>query len=347
MNIKVNQNVHFSVDAASSNEQSTTTADAGAPLPRNVSGPMLDSLGPRKKKSSTTSPARDVSLDLGRTQFRVTPGMVAGSEKDRQPDGLPYDQMKYVPREGGELDFARSQMLIGIKKGPAFEVYDRAQPYQPAAELSLVRAGDSHVVTEKLHLKGGAPGKSNSSGNGSSSSTRRSSRAVAYISDSELRAAAQRMYDELSGSEDQESLEDYLDILTQMITFPKEPGTQTLPHDNVAISSNGRITGLMSVGVDMKNKEGTTTDDWRSTFWIDKIVVDPQTRGNGTALLAKAIAMSEENGFGGIVRTFVQMSHEFYEARGFHEVDGQIQELDPNASPNWRKRSNGEWQFSE
>jgi len=94
-----------------------------------------------------------------------------------------------------------------------------------------------------------------------------------------------------------------------------------------------------------ENKDGTTADDMQSKFWVDKIVVDPRTRGNGKTLLAKAITMSEENGFHGVVRAFVQMGHEFYEAMGFHVVDDQIQELDPNASADWRKRSNGDWQF--
>ncbi|MCF5167499.1 hypothetical protein GIW45_26565 [Pseudomonas congelans] len=191
------------------------------------------------------------------------------------------------------------------------------------------------MLPEHASIDGGAGG----------SSTALGERKALYV-DRRLVLEAQDMLKVVEQMNDPDELEDHLDMLRWMATGEKEPGLLKLPESNVKLTANGRTVGLMTVAIDMKNKDGATEADRAPAFWMDKVVALPGTSGNGKALLAKAIAMSEENGHCGVVRAFVQSGHDFYEGVGFTEIDGQIQELDPRSSPYWNKE-HGRWKFNE
>jgi len=176
--------------------------------------------------------------------------------------------------------------------------------------------------------------------------SRRRGRIISNISDNQLRNEAQEMYRGVEALNYPDEFDEHLEML-QWIHEDEEkaPTLVELPESNFKISSGGMTVGLMTISVDMKNKEGTEEDDKKHTLWVDQIVTMPNTRGNGKELIAKALNSSENNGYGGIVRAVAKSSPDFYARLGFREINGQVCELDPSQSPNWNK-INGEWQFS-
>ncbi|MFC6476643.1 GNAT family N-acetyltransferase [Pseudomonas asuensis] len=161
---------------------------------------------------------------------------------------------------------------------------------------------------------------------------------ISSISDSQLRIEAENMYRVVDKLNNPEELEDYLEMLKLICEDEeKSPTLITIPEKNVKISSNGMTVGLMTTSVDMKNKEGTSEEDKKLTLWVDQIVSMPNTRGNGKALIEKALNMSDELGYGGVVRVSVKSGHDFYEHLGFREFPGQVYELDPLKSSDWTK----------
>ncbi|MBF7144887.1 MULTISPECIES: GNAT family N-acetyltransferase [Pseudomonas] len=169
--------------------------------------------------------------------------------------------------------------------------------------------------------------------------------AISSISDADVRKEASAMYHAVESMGDPDELEDHLEMLKWMHEDEeKAPTLVSLPESNLKISSGGTAVGLMTLSVDLKNKEGTTKKDKQPTLWVDQIVTMPNTKGHGKALIGSALDSSEQNGYGGIIRTVAKSSPEFYERLGFKEINGGVLELNPHNSPEWSK-VNGGWQF--
>ncbi|MCF5167495.1 hypothetical protein GIW45_26540 [Pseudomonas congelans] len=262
------------------------------------------------------------------------PSILANSRRD--PNAAWQRTMFIVSffTAGGE----KAKVVGDYKKGDNshFEVKDSTgQVYATLKRTQLDSGEHVWMLPEHASIDGGV--------GGSSSDSR--ARKASYVSDRQLMREAHDMLKLVESMNDPDEHEDHTDMLRWIATGVKEPGLVKLPESNIKLTANGRTVGLMTVAIDMKNKEGTTAADRAPAFWMDKVVALPGTRGNGKALLSKAIAMSEEHGYGGVVRAFVQSGHDFYESMGFEEIDGQIQELDPSGSPHWNKE-NGKWKFN-
>jgi len=259
--------------------------------------------------------------------------IITNSEHD--PNASWQKSLLIVPFIAGEGE--ETKVVGDFKKGDnsRFEVINsEGRVYATLKRTSLESGETVWMLPRHASINGGTGSRSNSSRNDG----------VSYLSDRHLIREAQGMLSLIESMNEPEELDEHAEMLKLMATGEKEPGLVALPQSNVKVTTNGQTVGLMSVAIDMQNKVGTTDADRSSAFWIDKIVTRPDTRGYGKALLTKAINMSEETGHGGVVRAFVQSGHEFYEAMGFREVDGQIQELNPSDSDSWRKK-NGVWKF--
>ncbi|WP_235591930.1 hypothetical protein, partial [Pseudomonas syringae] len=167
-----------------------------------------------------------------------------------------------------------------------FEVKDNTGEAYATLKRTKLDSGEAvWMLPEHASIDGGA---------GSSSSASGASKA-SYVSDRRLVREAEDMLKVVEQMNAPDELEDHLDMLRWMATGEKEPGLVKLPEGNVKLTANGKTVGLMTVTIEMKNKDGATEADRAPAFWMDKVVALPGTSGNGKALLAKAIAMSEEN----------------------------------------------------
>ncbi|VVE43676.1 hypothetical protein [Pandoraea anhela] len=112
-----------------------------------------------------------------------------------------------------------------------------------------------------------------------------------------------------------------------------------MPGDAVQVSSEGHMTGVMTVSVSPRE------EDMRDTFWIDNIITHPGASGAGELLVEKAVSMSMNKGFGGTVRLMALSGQDFYQSVGFRDLGGGMMELRPSQSNKW-SNVNGTWLLS-
>lgn len=326
--------------------------DGAAPVPATPSlntGSDGSTLLQQAQGSTGRDRARFLSIYV--EPLAITPGIISDGSQKQDAHGVPYDRLHYRARDGATFSSAAPVLLTGFIKGGKFEVHNHASSGdKPVALLAIEKSTGQMIATDRVILPGGKPKSSKKSSrasvsSSSSSSSSRASNGTSAISENRLRREAKSMADVVNSFNQPDEYEEHLDMLNLMHTAEKEPSLASLSEENIKISVNGTTVGLMTLAVDAKNKDGITADDQQHTVWIDKIVTRPDTNGNGKALLAKAISVSEDNGYGGVVRAFVQSSHDFYAGTGFQEMDGQIQELDPNTSSVWNKH-NGQWNYT-
>ena len=170
-------------------------------------------------------------------------------------------------------------------------------------------------------------------------------RIITNVSDSQLRVEAMEMYRCVETLNNSGNVSGWLEML-QWIHEGEGSFSSLVDFSdrNFKISMDGATVGLMTISIDMKNNESMQEDDKKYVLWVDQIVTMPNTNGNGTALIAKAINSSEDIGCGGVVRVVDRSSSDFYGYLGFRQIKLHLFELDPTESNSWTK-INGEWFF--